>query len=387
MTTLDVAPETTPDHRGGRRRAPWWWGALAGLLAVGVALAIGELVTGILEGTKSAVVSVGEVVVENAPNWLKEFAIEKFGENDKDALIAGTTVTLVVISIILGILSVRRLWIGIAGTAVLGVVGAWAALTRPLGGFEDIWPSVLGTAAGIAVLWFLLGRTRPSETPAAAAATGLAAGSELRTTDRPATESPVVGPVDIAPAHAGAASATTVVDDLGAAEPERPATMRPTTDRALLPARPAAAPSGFDRRKFLISAGIIAGGAVVVGGAGRRLQGRFSVDSARNAVVLPPPASPAAALPGGVDLGVPGMKPFVTPNGDFYRVDTSLIPPADQPVGLEPDVQGDGRRPLRAQLRGRRQHGARRAGHHPGVRVQRDRRAATPATPVGSACP
>ncbi len=87
-------------------------------------------------GHQSAVVSVGEVVVENAPNWLKEFAIEKFGENDKDALIAGTTVTLVVISIVLGILSVRRLWIGIAGTAVLGVVGAWAALTRPLGGFE-----------------------------------------------------------------------------------------------------------------------------------------------------------------------------------------------------------------------------------------------------------
>ena len=270
MIVLEPEPDARePDRSSGPR---WWWGALAGLLAVVAALGVGELVTGVLDGTRTAVVSVGEVVVENAPNWLKQFAIDTFGQNDKDALIVGTTVVLVLLSIGLGVASVRRLWVGVSGTVVLGVVGAWSALTRPGAGPADLWPSLLGTAAAVSVLVVLLRSPAGDSTASWAAA-----------------------------------------DPTGWGR------------------RSAPAPSGFDRRRFLASAGVVAGGAAVAGGVGRALQRRFRVDGARAAVELPPPASTATPVPPGADLGTPGLTPFVTANGDLYRVDTALVLPRVTP--------------------------------------------------------
>jgi DMSO/TMAO reductase YedYZ molybdopterin-dependent catalytic subunit len=295
VSTSDLDPGTTPAAPERAARPRWWRGALVGLLAVAVALAVGELVTGVLAGTSSSVVSVGEVVVENAPAWLKDFAIETFGEDDKPALIAGTTILLVLASIALGIASLRRAWIGIAGTVVFGVVGVGAAITRPGASVSDIWPTVLGTLASIGVWWFFL--VRPA--PARARSSAHAPGSTVRHNqpDRP--------------------------------DPQLPAVRRPS-----------GAPVGFDRRGFLISAGVVAGGAVVVGAMGRGLQGRHSVSGARAALQLPAPASPAAALPTGVDLGVAGIAPFVTPNADFYRVDTALTVPQVDPYRWRLTIKG-----------------------------------------------
>jgi DMSO/TMAO reductase YedYZ molybdopterin-dependent catalytic subunit len=36
-------------------------------------------------------------------------------------------------------------------------------------------------------------------------------------------------------------------------------------------------------------------------------------------------------VPAGADLGVPGLAPYVTPNGDFYRIDTALRVPQVDP--------------------------------------------------------
>ena len=52
---------------------------------------------------------------------------------------------------------------------------------------------------------------------------------------------------------------------------------------------------------------------------GRRLGGRFTAGESRAAVRLPRPAEPLAALTDGVQVDVPGMTPFITPNADFYR--------------------------------------------------------------------
>ncbi|MYS05147.1 molybdopterin-dependent oxidoreductase, partial [Streptomyces sp. SID6041] len=49
--------------------------------------------------------------------------------------------------------------------------------------------------------------------------------------------------------------------------------------------------------------------------------------ASRAALRLPRPASPAPAVPPGAQLPVPGISPFVTPNRDFYRVDTALVVP------------------------------------------------------------
>ncbi|MDN5727446.1 MAG: molybdopterin-dependent oxidoreductase, partial [Propionibacteriales bacterium] len=42
---------------------------------------------------------------------------------------------------------------------------------------------------------------------------------------------------------------------------------------------------------------------------------------------LPTPATPAPPVPAGVDLGIDGLAPYVTPNADFYRIDTALVVP------------------------------------------------------------
>ncbi|MGA5193158.1 molybdopterin-dependent oxidoreductase [Streptomyces exfoliatus] len=84
-----------------------------------------------------------------------------------------------------------------------------------------------------------------------------------------------------------------------------------------------------DRRLFLIvaaSTGLAATGAAALG---RTVASPAEEDAvaSRAAVRLPRPASPAPPVPAGAQLNVPGISPFVTPNRDFYRVDTALVVP------------------------------------------------------------
>ncbi len=83
------------------------------------------------------------------------------------------------------------------------------------------------------------------------------------------------------------------------------------------------APAG---RRALLVGGFAAGG-LVAAGAGRLVSGRRSAEASRAAVVLPSPASPAAPLPPGVDPLGGDLTPYVTPNADFYRIDTALVVP------------------------------------------------------------
>jgi DMSO/TMAO reductase YedYZ molybdopterin-dependent catalytic subunit len=45
-------------------------------------------------------------------------------------------------------------------------------------------------------------------------------------------------------------------------------------------------------------------------------------------------------VPAGADLGIDGVSPFVTPNGDFYRIDTALIVPQVRTDGWTLRVHG-----------------------------------------------
>ncbi len=86
------------------------------------------------------------------------------------------------------------------------------------------------------------------------------------------------------------------------------------------------------RRRFLH---VLAGGATfaVVGGAlAAKWRGAAAVvNDARNRVALPDPDSPAPAIPATAEAKVDGMQPLVTPNPDFYRIDTALTVPAVDP--------------------------------------------------------
>jgi DMSO/TMAO reductase YedYZ molybdopterin-dependent catalytic subunit len=94
------------------------------------------------------------------------------------------------------------------------------------------------------------------------------------------------------------------------------------------PTSPAPARAGVgSRRAFLGVATAVAAGAALAAAGGRALRSRFSAAESRAAVRLPRPARPLPPVPAGAEVGVDGVAPFVTPNADFYRIDTALIVP------------------------------------------------------------
>ncbi|MFC7787386.1 molybdopterin-dependent oxidoreductase [Microbacterium sp. MAHUQ-60] len=95
------------------------------------------------------------------------------------------------------------------------------------------------------------------------------------------------------------------------------------------------------RRQFLIWAGGTAavGAAMAFAGSIARA-GATAVASVRDAIRLPRAAQPAPALPVGAALDVPGLAPLVTPNDEFYRIDTALIVPTVDPADWKLRVHG-----------------------------------------------
>ena len=95
-----------------------------------------------------------------------------------------------------------------------------------------------------------------------------------------------------------------------------------------------------DRRSFLLTAGVTVAAAAIGEVAGRSFATRKNVSAAQAAVRFPRAAVPAPQLPAGVNLPVPGISPFITPNGQFYRVDTALIIPQVDPTGWQLRIHG-----------------------------------------------
>lgn len=100
----------------------------------------------------------------------------------------------------------------------------------------------------------------------------------------------------------------------------------------------------MDRRAFgrLVAATVAA--STAAGLAGRRLgaHGSARATASRADLVLPPPAVPAPPVPAGADLRLPGLSPFLTPTGDFYRVDTALVVPRVDADTWRLTLHGDG---------------------------------------------
>jgi Sulfite oxidase and related enzymes len=86
--------------------------------------------------------------------------------------------------------------------------------------------------------------------------------------------------------------------------------------------------------------------AVAGGLAGRALSGGKQVDQARSTLKLPAPSVPAKPLPAGADLGIKDLAHFITPNTDFYRVDTALIVPRVDPMTWTLKIHGMVDRPI-----------------------------------------
>jgi hypothetical protein len=153
-----------PGHAAGRevgRGRGLLPGAVVGFLAAAVALGVANLVAAFVRPQASPIIAVGEAFIDRTPPALKNFAVQKFGTNDKNMLLLGMYVTIALIAIAIGILAWRHMSIGVAGIGLFGLFGAFVAITRPESRATDVIPSIVGGIAGVAVLIWLISVAMP----------------------------------------------------------------------------------------------------------------------------------------------------------------------------------------------------------------------------------
>ena len=378
-------------------------GAAAGILAGGLALGVAQLVAGLISSGSSPVVAVGQLSIDFTPPAVKNFAISTFGSHDKIVLVGGILVVLAVFAAGIGVLAVRRLSYGMTGLGVFILVGLIAALTRPGASGSDALPTLVGgIAAALALrrLAALAGSAPAGVAPAAAAGASPRPLPEYRP---PSEQAPPAGPArrngaatgpawgepaagaEAAGAAAEGPAAGSEAEGPAAEEPagerpaaERPAAERPAAERpaaadgparpddespaglpeewwqplpaprpvgrgrapARRPASPPPRPAGPRRRSFLTTSAVVAGGAIVAGVGGNLLAERGNVSAARTTLRIPRATVPAPPLPPGTDFKIPGLSPFITPNSQFYRVDTAIVLPEITPASWKLRIHG-----------------------------------------------
>ena len=208
---------TTADSTAAENTAPipkivWWAAAIYGLLAAGAALTVSEIFAAAALSVPSLVVAVGDQVIDSSwmPMWFDEWTKSLFeveddsvtSERRKNALIAGVVITTLVVGVVVGLLSRRsaaarsdiseensnrnqsdaadsfsqkmksvflsigqwikqawrhrHLWLAPLVFAVFGILGGLAAAARP--GSSSVLSGVsagLAALAGFAVLYIL----------------------------------------------------------------------------------------------------------------------------------------------------------------------------------------------------------------------------------------
>jgi DMSO/TMAO reductase YedYZ molybdopterin-dependent catalytic subunit len=322
---------TARPGRGAQARS----GAIIGIVAALVALGMAQIVAAVLAAPASAPVdAVGAVSINHTPAAVKNWAITEFGASDKTVLVWGIRGVLIVCAVVIGVLAIRRLWLGMAGLAVFAAVGVAAALVQPGADGSYALPSLVGAGAGALALWYFCGiacrelaRTRASWPPGDAA---------------PRQSSPPQQAVSGAPGLAsGPTSAGAPSGDDVPSVPASGPVWRPVGPDPVW-----SAGGGPDRRRFLAASAAVAAGSLVAYGGGSWLASSRNVSAAQRAIRLPRPAVPAPPLPSGADLRIPGLSSFITPNGNFYRVDTALVLPEIAPANWQLRVHGMVRREL-----------------------------------------
>jgi DMSO/TMAO reductase YedYZ molybdopterin-dependent catalytic subunit len=314
-------------HKTARRRPGWLSsavigrGALAGLLTGALALTVGFLVGSLVGPDSSPFVAVGELSIDHTPPPVKNFAIREFGADDKLVLELGILVVVGLLAIVIGIIAMRRLSLGMAGLGLFTAIGVIAAATRPTANAGYVLPSLAGGVAGAFALYRFWVATHE---PAGA----------LAPQARPAADwrPPGLEPPDSADS-ADLDSADLDSADLDSADLDS----ADSGDR--LPAlQPWQQPQA--RRTFLTTTAVVAGSSLVAGLGGRLLSERASVSAAQQNFKVPRPAIAAPKLPSGVNLDIPGLSSFITPDSSFYRVDTALVLPEVAPSTWQLRIHG-----------------------------------------------
>lgn len=150
---------------GGRRSRGLLAGGTAGLLAAALAIGVANLAAAFIRPQASPIIAVGGAFIDRTPPALKNFAVAKFGENDKNMLLLGMYVTIALLAVLIGMIAWRHISVGVAGIGLFGAFGAFVAYTRPESRVSDVIPSAIGGVAGIIAL-ALLARWAARRAPA-----------------------------------------------------------------------------------------------------------------------------------------------------------------------------------------------------------------------------
>jgi DMSO/TMAO reductase YedYZ molybdopterin-dependent catalytic subunit len=270
----------------------------AGALAAAVALGTGEFVGGLLGAltarTVSPVGAIGDWFIDSAGRPLARPAIASLGSAAKPALVVGTVIVALAIGVVTGIATRQRPQVAAVVFGGAGIAGAAALVGVAKAGL--VVATLTALAAAAAGWWSLRLLLR------------VAGGQRAL----PITTSPY---------------------------PTAPTAMAGTTMNGGV----------TDRRRFLAwsaLAGTVAGVGAL---AGSRLGGS-AAETARRTIQLPVAATtPSAARVGApaTMLEVNGLAPVITPNADFYRIDTALVIPDVDPSDWALEITGLVERPLR----------------------------------------
>ena len=146
-----------PAYRAAMLHAARTRAGLAGAISAGLALGLTELIAGITELVPSAIASVGGVVIDLSPRFVKELAISIFGTADKGALAIGTAVIGVLVGWFVGRAAQNRPWVAWAAFGAFALIGIAAASDSFGGNLPLTIVAISGSAlAGVLTLVFLL---------------------------------------------------------------------------------------------------------------------------------------------------------------------------------------------------------------------------------------
>ncbi|MFM6851597.1 MAG: oxidoreductase, partial [Terrabacter sp.] len=126
--------------------------ALCGILAAVAGIAAGHLVAGFVSPAASPVLAIGSTVIDLTPTPVKEWAIATFGTADKVVLQGSVLAGTLVLAAVAGLLTRRRMPVGVALIMLLTALAGAAALLRPAASPRDALPAAAATVVGVVVL-------------------------------------------------------------------------------------------------------------------------------------------------------------------------------------------------------------------------------------------
>jgi len=294
--------DTSEIDASPKASSPWSWlaRAIVGLIGVGAGLTVGEVAAAASTRIPSLVIAIGDTIIDSTwvPFWLRRWSIDQLGSAQKPALVAGVVITSLIVGAICGVLARRWSWLPGAVLVVFGVVAGLSAADNPMS--SAAWSGFtagLATAIAIAMFYYLLS-VIPD--PARLANQPVVHQQRLMREER-RRFLVITGAVSVAFLFANIlsralarqvdveASRAVAVDSISQAlaSQSNPSTSVPTSTTAANSQTPTSA-----------------------------------TDAPTTTTTVPE----AVELPANLD-DIQGISPLITPNNNFYRIDTALVVP------------------------------------------------------------